>query len=168
MGVYSSYSITKYINFSDITKERRAKYSFAIFNKRENKPGTYWCSFLDIHPRNNLLLFDSFGFAEFKQFIVDNDESKIDKILLNLEKFNKKDMKINLESLTFSIESYNKIKGKSQQENLTNIAKDFFHLLSEFAKLKKTKKKKEMKIILLDDQLQELTADTCGIFQLYF
>ena len=25
-----------------------------------------------------------------------------------------------------------------------------------------------MKFILLDDQLQELTADTCGIFQLYF
>ena len=25
-----------------------------------------------------------------------------------------------------------------------------------------------MKTILLDDQLQELTTDTCGIFQLYF
>ena len=25
-----------------------------------------------------------------------------------------------------------------------------------------------MKIVLLDDQLQELTTDTCGIFQLYF
>ena len=25
-----------------------------------------------------------------------------------------------------------------------------------------------MKIALLDDQLQELTTDTCGIFQLYF
>ena len=25
-----------------------------------------------------------------------------------------------------------------------------------------------MKIILLDDQFQELTTDTCGIFQLYF
>ena len=25
-----------------------------------------------------------------------------------------------------------------------------------------------MKIVLLDDQLQQLTKDTCGIFQLYF
>ena len=25
-----------------------------------------------------------------------------------------------------------------------------------------------MKIVLLEDQLQELIADTCGIFQLYF
>ena len=39
--------------------------------------------------------------------------------------------------------------------NLRNTVKDFFHLLSEFGKLKK--QKKEMKIVLLDDQLQELT-----------
>ena len=90
----------------------------------------------------------------------------INKILFNLEKFNKKDIQINLESLTFSIESYNKVKEKSQLENLTNNAKEFFHLLSEFAKLKK--QEKEMKIIWFDDQLQELTTDTCGIFQLYF
>ena len=42
MGIYSSDSITKYINFYDIIKERRAKYPFAIFiNDRENKPGTH-------------------------------------------------------------------------------------------------------------------------------
>ena len=54
-------------------------------------------------------------------------------------------------------------------KNLTDTAKGFFHLLSEFGKLKKQQQqKKEMKIVLLDDQLQELTTDTCGIFQLYF
>ena len=82
-------------------------------------------------------------------------------MLFNLEKFSKKDTKINLVSLTFSIESYKKIKEKSL-DNLTDTAKDFFHLLSEFGKVKKKKK-----IILLDDQLQELTTGTCGIFQLY-
>ena len=86
-------------------------------------------------------------------------------MLFNLEKFNKKATKINLGSLTFSIKSYEKIKEKSL-DNLTNTAKDFFHVLSEFGKIKK--QKKEMKFILLDDQFQELTADTCGIFQLYF
>ena len=30
------------------------------------------------------------------------------------------------------------------------------------------KQKEEMKIVLLDDQLQELARDTCSIFQLYF
>ena len=34
--------------------------------------------------------------------------------------------------------------------------------------IKQKNKKKGMKIVLLEDQLQELTADTCGIFQLYF
>ena len=62
-------------------------------------------------------------------------------MLINLEKFNKKDTKINLVSLTFSIESYKKTKEKSL-DNLTNTAKDFFHLLSEFGKLKQKNKKK--------------------------
>ena len=95
-------------------KEKRAKYPFEIFSaKRENKLGTHWWSFLDIHPKKNLLLFDSFGVTDFKQFIVDNDKNIIDKMLVNLEKFNKKDTKINLLSLTFSMESYKKIKEKS-------------------------------------------------------
>ena len=52
MGVYSSDSITKYINFCDIIKEKRAKYQFTIFNTdRENKPETHWWSFLDIYQK---------------------------------------------------------------------------------------------------------------------
>ena len=43
MGVSSSDSITKHINFYDTIKEKRAKHPFAIFNtNRENKPGTHW------------------------------------------------------------------------------------------------------------------------------
>ena len=50
MGVYSSDSLTKYKNFYDIIKDKRARYPFAIFNNdRENKSGTHWWSFLDIH-----------------------------------------------------------------------------------------------------------------------
>ena len=162
----SSDSITKYINFHDIIKERRANYPFAIFNiDRENKPRTHWWSFLDIYPKKDLFLFEGFGFAAFKEFIVDNDINIVDKLLFNLKKFDKKDTKINLVSLTCSVENYRKIKEKNQ-EKLTNTAKDFFHLLSEFGKLKK--RNNEAKIIVLDDQLQERTAATCGIFQQYF
>ena len=72
------------MNFYDTIKERRAKYLFAIFNTdRENKPGTHWWSFLNIYPKKNLLLFDSFGFAGFKEFIVDNDINIVDKLLFN-------------------------------------------------------------------------------------
>ena len=58
----------------------------------------------------------------------------IDKMLFNFKIFNKKDQKITLVPLTFSIESSNKMKEKYLNE-LTNTAKDLFHLLSEFAKL---------------------------------
>ena len=54
-----------------------------IFNTNtESKPGTHWRSFLDIHPKKDLLLFHSFGFTGFKQFIVDNDKNIIDKMLI--------------------------------------------------------------------------------------
>ena len=55
-------------------------------------------------------------------------------MLFNFKIFNKKDQKITLVPLTFSIESSNKMKEKYLNE-LTNTAKDLFHLLSEFAKL---------------------------------
>ena len=92
MGVHSSNSIAKYINFYEIIKEKDTKFPFAIFNtNRENKPGMHWWSFLDIYPKKDLLLFDSFGFTGFKKFIIDNDLGAIDKLLFNLQKFNKKD-----------------------------------------------------------------------------
>ena len=47
MGVYSIYSITRYINFYEIIKKRNA---IAILNTdRHNKTGTHWWSFMDIH-----------------------------------------------------------------------------------------------------------------------
>ena len=93
--------------------------------------------------KKDLLLFDSFEFTGFKQFIVDNDKNIIDKMLFNFKKFNKKDTKINLVSLTFSLLTLNlikKIKWKSL-DNLANTTKYFFHLLTEFGKLKKQKTK---------------------------
>ena len=49
-------------------------------------------------------------------------------MLLNLEKFNKKDTKINLVSLTFSIKSYKKNKGEIPRE-LDKCCKSFFSSL---------------------------------------
>ena len=87
MGFYLSDSITKYIDFYDIMKQKRAKYQFTIFNTdRENKPETHWWSFLDIYQKKDLLLFDSFGFVGFKQFIIDDDSTIIDEMLFNLKK----------------------------------------------------------------------------------
>ena len=43
MGTYSIDSITKYINFYEIIKNRNAKYPFAIFNTdKHTQPGKHW------------------------------------------------------------------------------------------------------------------------------
>ena len=63
MGVYSSNSITKFINYSKIVKEKDSVYAFAIFTtERSDKPGTRWLDFLNIEPKSELILFDSEGF----------------------------------------------------------------------------------------------------------
>ena len=73
IGVYSSNSITRYINYYKIIREKCCCYPFAIFNtNRANKPGTHWLSLLNIYPKTELLLFDSEGFQGLKYFIIEN------------------------------------------------------------------------------------------------
>ena len=92
MGAYSIDSITKYINFYEIIKQRNAKYPFAISNTdKENEPDVHWWSFMDIHPKNNLFLFDSFGLEGFKLFIVNNYRQIINQLLYNFKKMRIKD-----------------------------------------------------------------------------
>ena len=43
----------------------------------------HWWSFMDIHLKKSLLLFDSLGLDGFKFFIVDDDETPIDEVLYN-------------------------------------------------------------------------------------
>ena len=83
MGTYSIDSIIKYINFYEIIKRRNGKYPFAIFNTgKENEPGVHWWSFMDIHPKNNLFLLDSFDIG-FKLFIANDDQDIINELLYN-------------------------------------------------------------------------------------
>ena len=49
---------------------------------------------------------------------------------------------------------------------LTLTVQDLLHLMNEFGKLRQIKD--IVKVHLLDDQLQKIETDTCGMFQLYF
>ena len=40
---------------------------------RSEKKGTNWWSFLGLHPSKENFMFDSFGFKEFKEFVVQDD-----------------------------------------------------------------------------------------------
>ena len=139
MGTYSMNSITKYINFYEIIKRRNGKYPFAIFNTdKENELGVHWWSFMDIHPKNNLFLFDSFGIEGFKLFIVDNDQDIINELPYKFKKCEIKSIqKLKLCTMKFCVGTCQKMSQKGKN-HLTDTAQNVFHLLEQFSKLKKT------------------------------
>ena len=68
VGVFPSNFINRFIVYHSIMKENwDIQYPFLIMNTdRYDKKGTHWWSFLDIHQKKELLLFDSFCFAGLK------------------------------------------------------------------------------------------------------
>ena len=55
---------------------------------------------------------------------------------------------------------------KLETNRLTDTAIDLLHLINEFGKLHKLKN--EVTLHFVDDQLQMIEKDTCGMYQLYF
>ena len=95
VGVFPSNYINKFISFHEMAKEKSRKYPFIIMNTdRSNKDGTHWWSFLDLHPKKEIFLFDSFGFTGFQKFVIDNDRNTLNKILFGIEKLKKKTKKL--------------------------------------------------------------------------
>ena len=108
MGTFSIDSVTKYIDFYSIIRNRNAKYPFAIFNtSKENEPGTHWWSFLDIKPKNNLFLFDLLGLDGFKVFVLNNKETVINELLYDFKRCeSKSNKKQTLYSMKFCINTW--------------------------------------------------------------
>ena len=103
---------------------------------------------MDIHPKNNLFLFDSFGIEGFKLFIVDNDPDIISELLYNFKICeSKSSQKLQLCTMKFCVETWQKMSQKTKDQ-LTDTAQNFFHLLEQFAKLKKTH---SMNILILEN-----------------
>ena len=109
--------------------------------------------------KEEIFLLDSFGFIGLKEFVIDNDKKRINKCFYGLEQINKKDKRINLTYVQFDLEAFKHVNKKQ----LAATAQDFFHTLNEFAKVYK---RKLVNIFMVDDQLQNLQSDTCGLFQL--
>ena len=165
IGVFPSNYINRFISYHSIIKDRsKVKYPFIIMNTdRSDRAGTQWWSFLDLHHKKEIFLFDSFGFQGFKKFIIDNDRKVLNKVLFGLNKFQKSDHKITLISVKFSMSEYEKIKDIKQLKTTTQ---DLLYLMYEFGKLHNIED--EITVFNLDDQLQKIDTDTCGIFQIYF
>ena len=161
VGVFPSDKTFRFFKYKHLIKEKKASYPFMIMNTdRKNKEGEHWWSLLEISDKKQIFLFESFGFAGLKDFIIDDDRHILDEFFYGLEKINKKDKKINLTYVRFDITSFKKV----NKSSLTPTAQDFFHSLNEFGKVHNTD---YVDIYMVDDQLQNKT-DTCGLFQLYF
>ena len=104
VDVFPSNYMSKFVSFHRMTNEKKGCYPFIIMNTdRDNKSGTHWWSFLDLHPKKEIFLFDSFGFEGFKQFIIQGDKKVLNQILFGMEKFKKPDNKVILITLKFSM-----------------------------------------------------------------
>ena len=66
--------------------------------------------------------------------------------------------------MKFCVETWQKMLYKVK-EQLTDTAQNFFHLLEQFAKLKKTEC---MNILILENNVESITGLSCGEFQIYF
>ena len=135
---------------------------FIIMNTdRSDKKGTY--CFLDLHTKKEVFLFNSFGFQGFKEFILQDDQKILNKVLHGIEKVNEKDNKVTLITLKFSMQEYEKIKNKNR---LSETTIDLLDLMYKFGK--KHNLRNEVIVHLVDDQLQMIERDTCGMYQIYF
>ena len=103
---------------------------------RSNKSGKHWWSFLDLHPKKEVFLFDSFGFEGFKQFVMQDNTKLLNKILFGIERFKRKDSKVTLIMLKFSMGEYKKINGN----RLSTTTIDLLHLMYQYDKLHNIKR----------------------------
>ena len=95
-GVFTSNYMNKFINHAAMTSDK-GRYPFIIANTdASNKPGVHWWSILDIEPRNDIFFFDSFGLDGLKHFIIQDDKTIVDKILLGIEPLNRTNKKIKI------------------------------------------------------------------------
>ena len=147
-------------------EDKKGKFPFIIANTdSSDKKGTHWGSILDIDPKNEIFLFDSFGLDVLKQFIIQDDKKTVDKILVGIEQMKRADQKINLCKIKFNLGACSKL-SKNKFDSLSDTARDFFYFVQAFGI--NLKLKSFVNIWMVEEQIQDLDWNTCGIFQLYF
>ena len=93
LGAFPSNKINKFIMFEKMMPGK--KYPFIISNTdRSDEGSTHWWSILNISPKSELLLFDSFGISCMKHFIVSGNKKVVGKVLKGLELADQKDNKL--------------------------------------------------------------------------
>ena len=104
IGVFPSNETKRFFNITKMMKGK--KYPFLIANTdRSDKEGTDWWSILDIDGKEDFLLFDSFGIKDLKNFVLQDDERIVKKILKGVKNIAQDKSEINLLNVNFSANS---------------------------------------------------------------
>ena len=131
VGVFSSHYVTRFITFCSMMTEIGARYPFTIMNADHcHKKGTHWWSFLDLYPKKTFL-FESFGSEGSKELLLQGNRKTLNKILYGIKKFAKKDKKVTIITLNFSMIEYEKIKNANR---LSTTTQDLLYLIDELRK----------------------------------
>ena len=163
LGVLTSGKINKFVMFEKMMSGK--KYPFIISNTdRSDEGGTHWWGILNISPKNELLLFDSFGISGMKRLVVLDDKQIVGKVLKRLEFADRKDNKLTFVKLKFLMNGYERLTEKEISE-LSETAQDFFYLVHSFGKNEKIK---FVHVWMLEDPIQQPHIITCGPFQICF
>ena len=87
VGVFPSNRMNRFIDHAAIS-DSNGKYPFAIANTdAEGKPGIHWWSILDMEPRNDIFLFDSFGLERLKHLGIEKMDRSYNKIKFNMGEY---------------------------------------------------------------------------------
>ena len=128
VGVFPSNYMNKFINHAAMISDR-GKYPFIVANTdASDKPGVHWWSILDIEPRNNIFLFESFGLDGLKHFIIQDDKPIVDKILPGVEQMNRSDQKITLCKIKFNLGACKDLT-KKEVDSLSDTARNFLNFI---------------------------------------
>ena len=121
-------------------------------------------SLLDIDGKKDFLLFDSFSIKGLRKFIIKDDEIIVSKVLKGIENFEQDKTKLNLVQKNFSANSYSKLP-ENEKALLSDTANDLLHFIESFAKFER---QNLIHLRLLEDSIQDIETDMCGLFQMFF
>ena len=120
---------------------------------------------MDIEPKNDLLFYYTFGVDDLKSFLIQDDQKLIEKILLGTEQLTRRDKRITLVNINFSLNACKNLR-KIELDNLRDAARDFFYFVQSFRD--KLKLRDFIYMWVVEDRIQGLDTVNCDIYQTYF
>ena len=127
VGVFPSDKMNKFFHFKKLMKGKQ--YPFLIANTdRSDKQGTHWWSILDIDGKKVFLLLNSFGIKGSKNFILQDDEKILTKILKGLENLKENKSDVILVKMNLVKNSCNKL-SEGEKATLSDSCLDFLHFI---------------------------------------